>query len=60
MNMYVYKVIREYVDGTIGKRAKEYSSFDEDLKVGGLYAHLGPGYPGLQRVLSMKVKQIQD
>ena len=60
MNMYVYKVIREYVDGTRGKREKEYSSFNEDLKVGGLYVHLGSGYPGLQRVLNVKVKQIPD
>lgn len=60
MTLYIYKVIREYVDGTQGKRAKSLSMYTPDLTVGGLYVHLGPGYPGLQRVLSMTTEEFPD
>ncbi len=60
MTLYVYKVIRESMDGVRGKRAKEYWSFEPVLKVGGLYVHLGTGFPGLQRVLSMATRELPD
>lgn len=56
--LYKYKVIREDVNGNRGKRPKTYWSFENRLSVGGLYAHLGKGFPGLQRVLSMEVEEI--
>lgn len=52
---YVYKVVKE--DPATGKRAKlarKYYSFTPRLKVGGLYTDLGKGFPGCQRVLSVK------
>lgn len=58
--LYKYKVIRERLDGSRGKRAKTYFSFENHLKVGGLYVHLGSGFPGLQRVLSMTVEELPD
>lgn len=60
MMLYVYQVIREYPDGVQGKRAKRYTRFEPCLRIGGLYVHLGAGFPGLQRVLSMTVEQIPD
>lgn len=60
MTLYVYKVIREHMDGTRGKRAKNYLCFEPKLKIGGLYLHLGSGFPGMQRVLSMSVKELAD
>lgn len=56
--VYKYKVIREYMDGTCGKRTKTYWSFERELRVGGIYAHLGSGFPGLHRVISMKIVEI--
>lgn len=51
---YVYTVIREdFVTGERGKRAKKYYAFEPKLKVGGLYAQLGVGFSGCQRVLSV-------
>lgn len=51
--IYVYKVIRENaVTGQRGKRAKKFFTF-EPLNVGGLYCHLGSGFPGFQRVLEL-------
>lgn len=58
--LYIYKVIREYADGTRGKRARTLCRYEPDLAVGGLYVHLGAGYPGLQRVLSMTTEQVPD
>lgn len=56
--LYVYRVIREdLTTGQRGKRAKRYSSPTPNLVVGGLYMHLGVGYPGAQRVLDMKVEK---
>lgn len=60
MTLYVYRVIRERVDGTRGKRTKRCTRWEPDLQVGGLYVHLGPGFPGLQRVLSMEKEEILD
>lgn len=60
MKLYVYKVIREHLDGSQGKRAKRYICFEPKLKVGGLYAHLGTGFPGFQRVLSMSEEKLPD
>ena len=60
MTLYVYKVIREYPDGTQGKRARTLFRFEPDLQVGHLYVHLGDGYPGLQRVLSMTTEEFPD
>ncbi len=60
MKLYVYKVIRERLDGSRCKRAKRLTCFEPELRIGGLYAHLGAGFPGLQRVLSMTVEQIPD
>lgn len=59
MKEYTYKVVREYRDGSRGKRAKTLTRFSR-LRIGGLYVHLGKGYPGMQRVLSEEVRQIED
>ncbi|MCD8073751.1 MAG: hypothetical protein LUF27_01720 [Lachnospiraceae bacterium] len=58
---YVYKVIREnVVTGEQGKRPKKCWRF-EPLKVGGLYCHLGDGFPGFQRVLELvEIKEFED
>ena len=60
MMLYIYQVIREYPDGVRGKRSKRYACFEPSLRIGGLYVHLGVGFPGLQRVLSMTVEHIPD
>lgn len=51
--MYVYRIIRENVVN--GQRAKRTRTIDryEPLKIGGLYMHLGKGYPGAYRVLEL-------
>lgn len=53
MKRYVYKVIRENV--VTGERAKRSHTIEryKPLTVGGLYVHLGSGYPGAQRVLEL-------
>ena len=52
---YIYTVVREdYVTGERAKRTKNFYSFTPRLKVGGLYTHLGKGFPGCHRVLSVK------
>ncbi len=60
MKVYLYKLIREDEDGNRGKRTKTIYRYENTLKVGGLYAHLGPGCPGLQRVLSVTEKEYPD
>lgn len=60
MTVYIYKVIREYPDGSRGKRAKSLWRWTNDLMVGGLYVHLGSGFPGMQRVLSMDTEELPD
>lgn len=59
MILYVYKVIREDINGNRGKRAKRLVRYEGDrpLRIGGLYTHLGRGYPGMQRVLSMETEE---
>lgn len=59
MKEYTYKVVREYPDGSRGKRAKKLTLF-KPLNAGGLYVHLGKGFPGMQRVLSEEVRQTED
>ena len=56
---YVYKLIREDWNKQSGKRTKTIIRDKPDLNIGGLYVHLGPGYPGCQRVLSV-VKEETD
>lgn len=58
--IYKYRVIREDWKGNRGKRAKTYQSFRDNLKVGGLYCHLGTGFPGFQRVVSMTTEDLPD
>lgn len=60
MTTYTYKVIREYGNGIIGKRAKKLYRWEPDLKVGGLYINLGDGYPGMQRIISVEQEEIPD
>ena len=55
--LYKYKVVREDLNGKRGKRAKTLYSFENNLKVGGLYCHLGAGFPGFQRVLSVTTER---
>lgn len=58
---YVYTVVREdFVTGERAKRTRKYHSYTPKLTVGGLYMHLGKGYPGCQRVLSVKEKSVPD
>ena len=59
MTEYIYTVVREYPDGSHGKRVKKYYTFSP-LKVGGLYTHLGRGYPGMQRVLAVETRELPD
>lgn len=59
MKEYTYRVVREYQDGSRGKRARTLTRFKQ-LKVGGLYVHLGKGFPGMQRVLSEETRQTGD
>lgn len=59
--LYVYRVVREdLTTGKRGARSKRYWSYTPNLTIGGLYLHLGPGYPGLQRVLSMTTEALPD
>lgn len=60
MKEYIYTVIREYPDGSRAKRKNKVCRFKPDLKVGGLYTHLGKGFPGMQRILSVTTKQLPD
>lgn len=53
MKRYTYRVIRE--DVLTGERAKRSRTIEryKPLTIGGLYMHLGSGYPGAQRVLEL-------
>lgn len=56
---YIYTVVKE--DWNTGKRAKRtrrYYAFKPALQVGGLYLHLGRGFSGAYRVLSVKERQV--
>lgn len=62
MTEYIYKVVREYPDGSRAKHTRRYFCFppERELKVGGLYTHLGKGFPGMYRVLSVEEKECPD
>ena len=62
MILYVYKVVREDINGNRGTRAKRLARYEGELplKIGGLYTHLGSGFPGMQRVLSMETEEYPD
>ncbi len=51
--MYTYKIIKENV--ATGERAKRTRTICRyrPLEIGGLYLHLGNGYPGAYRVLAL-------
>lgn len=59
MTGYIYTVVREYPDGNCGRRRKRYYTFRR-LKVGGLYSHLGKGYPGMHRILAEDTEELPD
>lgn len=59
MKEYTYKVVREYPDGSRSKRSRAITRI-KPLAVGGLYVHLGNGFPGMQRIISEKVKEIEE
>lgn len=51
---YICTVVREdFRTGERAKRTRKYYS-STPLTVGGLYVHLGKGYPGCQRVLDVE------
>lgn len=59
MKRYTYRVIREnVVTGERAKRSRTIARY-KPLTVGGLYMHLGSGYPGAQRVLEL-IKEEED
>lgn len=61
MKRYIYKVARE--NAFTGERAKKSRMIEryDQLKVGGLYMHLGSGYPGAQRILELeRVEEDED
>lgn len=52
---YIYTVVKEdFRTGERAKRTRKYHSYKPCLDVGGLYVHLGKGFPGCQRVISVK------
>lgn len=56
--MYTYRVIKENVsNGKRGLRARILTR-NRPLEVGGLYLHLGKGYPGAYRVLEL-IEEVQ-
>lgn len=58
MTEYIYKVIREYPDGSRSRKSRTISRY-KPLKVGGLYVHLGKGFPGMQRVISEERREFE-
>lgn len=59
MLVYVYKVVREYPDGRRSGRVRNITRY-KPLVVGGLYVHLGNGFPGMQRIISEEVKEMEE
>lgn len=57
--MYTYRIVKE--DYATGERSKRTRIIDryKPLEVGGLYMHLGKGYPGAYRVLKL-VKYVDE
>ena len=41
-----------------GSSLKNLWRWEDNLKVGGLYVHLGSSFPGMQRVLSMETEEL--
>lgn len=62
MTEYIYTVVREFPDGSRAKRTRKCFRFppEPELKIGGLYTHLGKRFPGMQRVLSVETKEWPD
>ena len=57
---YIYKLIREDWNKQPSKRTKTIIRDKPDLSIGGLYVHLGRGYPGCQRILSMEIREEEN
>lgn len=57
---YTYKVVREYPDGSRARKVSKLTLYKPTLVVGGLYVHLGKGYPGMQRIISIEEKKIEE
>lgn len=52
-SMYTYRIIKEdFYSGKRGKRTRTITRV-RPLEIGGLYLHLGKGYPGAYRVLEL-------
>lgn len=58
MKEYTYKVVREYPDGSHSGRTRTITRF-APLTVGGLCVHLGKGYPGMQRIISEEIREVE-
>lgn len=59
MKEYVYRVVREYPDGSQSKKSRTITRM-KPLAVGGLYVHLGNGFPGMQRIISEEMREIEE
>lgn len=58
--VYTYRIIKEdFHTGKRGKRCRTICRY-KPLEVGGLYLHLGAGYPGCYRILSLISTEGQD
>lgn len=58
--LYTYRMIKEnVVTGERAKRSRKIYRY-EPLTVGGLYCHLGHGYPGFYRVLELVAAEPLD
>lgn len=60
MKQYVYTVVKEYPDGKRGKRERKICRCLNTLKVNRVYTHLGKGFPGMYRVLSVEEEECLD
>lgn len=57
--LYTYRIIKENcVNGQRAKRTRTITRY-KPLEIGGLYLHLGDGYPGAYRVLEL-IKEEKD
>jgi len=56
---YTYKLVREYQDGSRAGNSRTITRY-KPLTVGGLYTHLGNGFPGMQRIISEEVKEMEE
>lgn len=56
---YIYTVVKEdWNTGERSKRTRKYYACKPELTIGGLYFHLGIGFRGCYRVLSVKEHQV--